>query len=179
MRGGRRLRERARCRDASKQPFVSQRFFYKIEAKIGVVRNLKSPPAGRGRLSVLSLYRASQGCGARPFSHTRALPGLRRTPSTTRAFSTSAKMLRVTVSGWSSCQYYQRARAALRGVEVLQPGLRVEDVEHADKPAFLEWWGAMKPRFSNPRAEAHKSSPVVWMNENDVRAAARPRGGGG
>ncbi len=79
--------------------------------------------------------------------------------------------LRVTVAGWKACSYYQRARTALQGVAVLSPSaFTVEEVEHPDKPSYVSWLASVKPRFTNPAAAAHTSSPFIWLNEADVRA---------
>ncbi len=43
--------------------------------------------------------------------------------------STQMAALRVTVAGWVTCPYYQRAHFALRGIAVLNSNLHVEVVE--------------------------------------------------
>ena len=77
--------------------------------------------------------------------------------------------LRVTVAGWSACSYFVRARVALQGIAALHSGLQVEVCEHADKPAYVQWLAQLKPRLG-PSAASHTSSPIVWLNESDVRA---------
>lgn len=41
-----------------------------------------------------------------------------------------------------------------------------------DKPSYVSWLSTIKPRFSNPRAQSHTSSPIVWLNESDVSVLA-------
>ena len=78
--------------------------------------------------------------------------------------------IRATVSGWTACPYFVRARTALLGVQVLTPSLSVEVVEHATRDEFRAWWAVARVPMG-PRAAAHQSSPAVWLNASEVRAA--------
>ncbi len=81
-----------------------------------------------------------------------------------------AAAIRATVSGWTGCGFFQNARKALQGVSVLTPSLSVEVVEHPTRDAYREWWFAHRVPFG-ARAQAHNSSPAVWLGEKDVRVA--------
>ena len=76
---------------------------------------------------------------------------------------------RITVAGWSTCSFFVRTRTALQGLAVLSNALQVEVVEHPDRDTYRSWLKGVTPRFSGIKAQAHTSSPVVWLNENDVR----------
>lgn len=72
------------------------------------------------------------------------------------------------MTGFASCPYYQRARDALRGIQALErdTGFTVEVIEHPTRDDFRAWWFA-KRAWLGPRAEAHSSSPAVWLHGTD------------
>jgi hypothetical protein len=69
--------------------------------------------------------------------------------------------------------YFQKAKAALLGLQVLDPDVRVEVVEHADREAFRQWWFAFRDTIS---AGSHSSSPAVWLQGGQVSHFAQPTG---
>ena len=74
---------------------------------------------------------------------------------------------RLTAAGWAGCGYFRKARTALQGLSVLAPDdVAVEIIEHPDRDAFVAWWTTFKPSLGK-RAEAHTSSPAVWLNGTD------------
>ena len=73
---------------------------------------------------------------------------------------------RVAVAGWTGCSFFQKARKALLGLEVLAPSVSVEVFEHPDRDAFKTWWGEKRVTLGE-RAIAHGSSPAVWLNGTD------------
>jgi len=80
-----------------------------------------------------------------------------------RAMATS---IRVSVTGWSACPYFVKAKTALQGMQVLNPTLQVEVVEHPDRDTFRAWWGKQRESM-NDRAQKHTSSPAVWLANDD------------
>jgi len=61
----------------------------------------------------------------------------------------------------------------LRGVAAISPDrLTVEVVEHATRDDYRAWWFNHRKTLG-PRAEAHSSSPAVWLNGTDVSPRAR------
>ncbi len=85
----------------------------------------------------------------------------------------ASSAVRATVSGWSGCSFFQRARQALQGVSVLTPSLTVEVVEHPTRDEYRTWWFAHREPFGL-KAQGHASSPAVWLNEKDVRRPPPP-----
>ena len=81
--------------------------------------------------------------------------------------------LHVTIAGWSTCQWFVKARTALLGVQALVPGFTVEVIEHPAKEPYKDWWSSFKashPKLG-PKAATHGSSPAVWINDHDVRGS--------
>ena len=84
------------------------------------------------------------------------------------ASAASRVATRLTAGGWVGCQYFQKARTALQGLAVLAPPgeIAVDFVEHPDRASFVDWWTKFRTTLG-PRAEAHSSSPAVWLNGSD------------
>lgn len=80
-----------------------------------------------------------------------------------RAMATS---VRVSVTGWTACPYFAKAKVALQGIQALNPSLEVEVVEHPDRDTFRAWWMKQRETMS-PRAQNHTSSPAVWLAKDD------------
>jgi hypothetical protein len=70
--------------------------------------------------------------------------------------------------------FFQKAKTALLGMQVLVPDIAVEVVEHPDRDSFRAWWFAKREALG-PRAAGHTSSPAVWLGGTDVSAAGGSR----
>jgi len=74
-------------------------------------------------------------------------------------------MKRLTVAGWPLCGAFKGAREALLGLQQIFPAkIQVDIHEHADRDVYMDW--LMKNRDSLSAPE-HKSSPIVWMRNED------------
>ena len=56
----------------------------------------------------------------------------------------AASSMRVSVTGWTACPYFAKAKTALLGIGALHADVAVEVVEHADRDAFRAWWFAKR-----------------------------------
>jgi hypothetical protein len=52
--------------------------------------------------------------------------------------------LRVSVAGFATCGWFQRARTALLGMSALVPSLSVEVHEHPSGDEYKAWWAAFR-----------------------------------
>ena len=52
--------------------------------------------------------------------------------------------LRISVAGYATCGYFQRARTALLGMSTLVPSFTVEVHEHPTGDEFKAWWAALR-----------------------------------
>lgn len=74
----------------------------------------------------------------------------------------------VHIGGFSACPYYQRAAAAIRGLAAIFPEQLVAEVqEFADRDAYRAWLFPFRDANLGPKAAAHTSCPIVWLNENE------------
>lgn len=46
----------------------------------------------------------------------------------------------ISITGWTGCSYFQKAKTALLGTQVLVSGITVEVIEHPDRDTFRAWW---------------------------------------
>eukprot|EP01138_Halocafeteria_seosinensis_P012862 gb/GECG01013139.1/.p1 GENE.gb/GECG01013139.1/~~gb/GECG01013139.1/.p1 ORF type:complete len:618 (+),score=95.37 gb/GECG01013139.1/:1-1854(+) len=75
--------------------------------------------------------------------------------------------LKLSIAGWTACPFYSRCVRILEGIAELSPSqLTIEKHEQGSRDEFRSFWFE-KRKSLGPRAEAHSSSPAVWMNDND------------
>jgi hypothetical protein len=55
-----------------------------------------------------------------------------------------AASMRVSVTGWTACPYFVKAKTALLGIQALHADVAVEVVEHADRDTFRAWWSTKR-----------------------------------
>ena len=91
-----------------------------------------------------------------------------RRPLATQA-AVSDKLPTISVAGWASCSFYQKALAAANTLVDQGKFSAVEDVHFESKEPYKEWLASnTRPKFADTRADSHTSSPFVWVGDRFV-----------
>ena len=75
----------------------------------------------------------------------------------------------ISVAGWVTCPFYQKALAAANTMVEEGKFSAVEDVSFPSKEPYKEWLASdARPKFTDKRADTHTSSPFVWTGDKFV-----------
>jgi len=75
----------------------------------------------------------------------------------------------ISVAGWVTCSFYQKALAAANAMVEKGTFSAVEDINFPSKEPFKEWLASdSRPKFTDERADTHTSSPFVWTGDKFV-----------
>lgn len=74
---------------------------------------------------------------------------------------------KITIAGWTSCGFYQRAKVSLVGLATIHPDkFDVTVKEYPNKTEYRAWLDDFKTGFNPVKGSTHTSSPVVWFDDN-------------
>eukprot|EP00462_Mataza_sp_D1_P023286 CAMPEP_0175133120 /NCGR_PEP_ID=MMETSP0087-20121206/7463_1 /TAXON_ID=136419 /ORGANISM="Unknown Unknown, Strain D1" /LENGTH=607 /DNA_ID=CAMNT_0016415569 /DNA_START=30 /DNA_END=1853 /DNA_ORIENTATION=+ len=74
-------------------------------------------------------------------------------------------LTRITVAGWRTCGWFQRAVKVTAAVELLYPHkLQVTHIELESRDKFQAWLKSERPALNLDGGESHTSSPFIFIN---------------
>ena len=77
-------------------------------------------------------------------------------------------MASISVAGFASCPFHQRALAAAHKMVEMEKFSGLDDLTFASRDLYQAWLKADKPSFEDGRAATHTSSPFVFSGETFI-----------